>query len=137
MARKGSTNRSDFLVGSFLGDGSYSRVYHVLHKPTRKAFACKVMEKNFIMQNNKEESVHMEKRVLSEMRSPFLMQLFYSFHDSRYLYMVIDLCPNGELLRLIRHWYDANDGASALPPRDARFYLVETLCGLQYMHRKG
>jgi 3-phosphoinositide dependent protein kinase-1 len=144
-ARKGSVliagrkEIGDFYVGKLLGEGAYARVFIVRAKDTGKDYAMKVMEKKFIVKEGKSKEVQMERRVLSDVSHPNICRLFFSFHDKDRLYMILDLCPYGELARLIRHQRDAQvlGKNRALSEDECRFYLSETISAVQHLHTVG
>src|SRR5690606_21425039 len=106
MQVAGRKEIGDFLVGRVLGEGAYARVYIVRAKDSGKDYAMKVMEKKFILKEGKSKEVQMERRVLSDVSHPNVVRLFFSFHDKDRLYMVLDLCPGGELAKLVRYCRD-------------------------------
>ena len=138
-AMPGRKEVKDFKVGRVLGEGAYARVFIVRAKDTGKDFAMKVMEKKFIVKEGKSKEVQMERRVLSEVSHPFIVRLFFSFHDKDRLYMILDLCPNGELAKLVRYSRDNRLLGSnrALSEDQARFYLAETISAVQHLHSIG
>ncbi len=99
----------EFKMGKLLGQGAYARVYHCKLKASGVHFAVKVMEKKFIIKEKKIAYVNMERKILSDMDHPFIMGLYFSFHDNEHLYMVIDLCRGGELSKLIRYHREKKD----------------------------
>jgi len=118
-------------MGKVLGEGAFARVFAARMKSDGKDYAIKVMEKKFIMKEGKAKEVQMERRVLSDVDHPNVVRLYFSFHDKDHLYMVLDLCPGGELARVIRHYRKDN---RSLPEADARFYLAEITHAVQYLH---
>jgi 3-phosphoinositide dependent protein kinase-1 len=135
LAVAGRKEIGDFWIGKVLGEGAFARVFAARLKDASKAdFAIKVMEKKFIVKEGKSKEVQMERRVLSEVDHPNIVRLHYSFHDKERLYMVLDLCPGGELARVIRAV--RKDGRALREP-DARFYLCETVQAVQYLHGLG
>lgn len=142
VTRRSSSNRtdiSDFLIGRLLGEGAFARVYHARSKTSKQDYAMKVMEKRFIVKEGKSREVQMERRVLSEMSHPNVVKLHYSFHDKDRLYMMIDLCPAGELAKLVRFERDSGGNGTnrALTENQTRFYLAETVAAVQYLHSRG
>ena len=125
---------SDFLVGRQLGEGAFARVFHVRAKDTRKDFALKVMEKRFIIKEDKMAQVQMERKALSELSHPFIIHLFSSFHDKERLYLVLELCPGGELSRIIRNSVSGN---RALEENLCKFYFAELVSAVQHLHTKN
>ncbi|KAH9261428.1 hypothetical protein BASA81_000072 [Batrachochytrium salamandrivorans] len=122
----------DFWIGRALGQGAFARVYHVRAKDgVNKDFALKVMEKKFILKEKKMPQVQMERQALSELNHPFIIHLYYSFHDRDRLYLILDLCPQGELSGLISK---ARTGNRALLESQAQFYLAELVSAVEHIH---
>lgn len=44
--------------------------------------------------------VRAERDVLAESNSPWVVQLYYSFQDSDYLYLVMEFLPGGDLMTM-------------------------------------
>lgn len=63
--------------------------------------------------------------------SPFfpVVQLFFAFQDDRYLYMVMEYMPGGDLVNLMSN-YD-------VPEKWARFYTAEVVLALDGIHAMG
>lgn len=59
----------------------------------------------------------------------FLLQLFFAFQDDRYLYMVMEYMPGGDLVNLMSN-YD-------VPEKWARFYTAEVVLALDGIHSMG
>lgn len=57
------------------------------------------------------------------------LQLFYAFQDDRYLYMVMEYMPGGDLVNLMSN-YD-------VPERWAKFYTAEVVLALDGIHSMG
>uniref|UniRef100_A0A673ZKR5 non-specific serine/threonine protein kinase n=1 Tax=Salmo trutta TaxID=8032 RepID=A0A673ZKR5_SALTR len=61
--------------------------------------------------------------------SALVVQLFYAFQDDRYLYMVMEYMPGGDLVNLMSN-YD-------VPEKWARFYTAEVVLALDGIHAMG
>lgn len=59
----------------------------------------------------------------------FFLQLFFAFQDDRYLYMVMEYMPGGDLVNLMSN-YD-------VPEKWARFYTAEVVLALDGIHSMG
>lgn len=44
--------------------------------------------------------VRAERDVLAESNSPWVVQLYYSFQDTQYLYLVMEFLPGGDLMTM-------------------------------------
>uniref|UniRef100_A0A4W6BZT8 non-specific serine/threonine protein kinase n=1 Tax=Lates calcarifer TaxID=8187 RepID=A0A4W6BZT8_LATCA len=61
--------------------------------------------------------------------SAWVVQLFFAFQDDRYLYMVMEYMPGGDLVNLMSN-YD-------VPEKWARFYTAEVVLALDGIHSMG
>ena len=59
----------------------------------------------------------------------FLFQLHYAFQDGKFLYMVMDYMPGGDLVNLMSN-YD-------VPEKWAKFYCAEVVLALDAIHSMG
>lgn len=59
----------------------------------------------------------------------YILQLFFAFQDDRYLYMVMEYMPGGDLVNLMSN-YD-------VPEKWARFYTAEVVLALDGIHSMG
>ena len=59
----------------------------------------------------------------------FYFQLHFAFQDTKYLYMVMDFMPGGDLVNLMSN-YD-------LPESWAKFYCAEVVLALDAIHAMG
>jgi serine/threonine kinase 38 len=44
------------------------------------------------------EHVRAERDVLAEVRSPYVVRLYYSFQDGEFLYLVMEYLPGGDVM---------------------------------------
>ena len=66
-------------------------------KKTGKLYALKEMLKARIVHKRSTESVMNERLLLQELSNDFLVNMYYSFQDREYLYLVIDIMKGGDL----------------------------------------
>nr|XP_033795849.1 cGMP-dependent protein kinase 1-like isoform X2 [Geotrypetes seraphini] len=87
-----------------LGTGGFGRVELVSWGPGKPVeyFALKKIRKVHIVQTCQEEHVKMERQVLLQSHSPFVVRLYETFRDSRYVYMALEFCEGGELWTKLR-----------------------------------
>uniref|UniRef100_A0A8C8YS10 non-specific serine/threonine protein kinase n=1 Tax=Prolemur simus TaxID=1328070 RepID=A0A8C8YS10_PROSS len=119
----------DFDTLATVGTGTFGRVHLVKEKTTKHFFALKVMSIPDVIRLKQEQHVHNEKSVLKEVSHPFLIRLFWTCHDARFLYMLMEFVPGGELFSYLR-----NRGRFATAT--GLFYSSETVCALEYLHSK-
>lgn len=97
---------------------------------THAIFAMKEMGKKQVKFSQSEWMVMNEKKVLSKMKSPFVLNLKYSFHNEESFYLIFDMCSGGDLKYHLRE----AGGDGRFPLERAKFYAAEVLLGLEFLH---
>uniref|UniRef100_A0A8D3DXL0 cGMP-dependent protein kinase n=1 Tax=Scophthalmus maximus TaxID=52904 RepID=A0A8D3DXL0_SCOMX len=93
-------------------------------------FALKVIKKKHVVDNRQEEHIHSERKILAEARSPFVVKLYRTFRDDKYVYMLLEACLGGEIWSLLRDRGSFDDAT-------ARFCVGCVTEAFDYLHRKG
>ncbi|CAM2096656.1 unnamed protein product [Caretta caretta] len=112
-----------------VGTGTFGRVHLVKEKMAKRYFALKVMSIPDVIRLKQEQHVHNEKSVLKEVNHPFLIRLFWTYHDERFLYMLMEYVPGGELFSYLRNMGRFNNSTGL-------FYSAEIICAIEYLHSK-
>ncbi|CAJ2510182.1 Uu.00g060820.m01.CDS01 [Anthostomella pinea] len=126
---KGKYSLGDFDLLRTLGTGSFGRVHLVQSKHNQRYYAVKVLKKAQVVKMKQVEHTNDERRMLGEVKHPFLITLWGTFQDSRNLYMVMDFVEGGELFSLLRK-------SGRFPNPVAKFYAAEVTLALEYLHSK-
>jgi len=113
-----------------LGVGGYGRVELVTAGINRTPFALKKMKKSQIQDPKQQQHILHEKSIMKSCNSPFIVQLFNTFQDSKYLYMLMEPCLGGELWTVLRKSKRFTDNT-------ARFYVACVILAFDYLHEKG
>uniref|UniRef100_A0A3B5MVK8 Protein kinase X-linked n=1 Tax=Xiphophorus couchianus TaxID=32473 RepID=A0A3B5MVK8_9TELE len=120
---------SNLLSLSTVGTGTFGRVFLVKDKKSKAFFALKQMKISDVIRLKQEQHVHNEKEVLTEISHPFLIRLFWTHHDDRFLYMLMDYVPGGELFSYLR-------SRGRFSNATGLFYTSEIVCAIEYLHSK-
>lgn len=99
---KGKYSLGDFDILRTLGTGSFGRVHLVQSKHNQRFYAVKVLKKAQVVKMKQVEHTNDERRMLSDVKHPFLITLWGTFQDLKNLYMVMDFVEGGELFSLLR-----------------------------------
>lgn len=121
---------SDFAVERTLGTGSFGRVHLVRSRHNGRFYAIKVLRKEQVVRMKQVEHTNSERAVLEVVRHPFLVNLWGTFSDPTFLYMVMDFVPGGELFTLLRK-------SQRFPHPVAKFYAAEVALAIDYLHQNG
>jgi serine/threonine protein kinase len=127
------TKLADFEEIRLLGQGAFGEVKLVRHKPTKKVFAMKTLNKKYMVRKWLAESSanFMEERqiLMNGAYCPWVIQLHYAFQDQRNLYMVMEFMAGGDLVKLVERF--------ELPDNWVRFYAMEIILGIEAIHNMG
>ena len=120
-----------FIIGDTLGTGTFGRVRLVQcnYKGVAKTFALKMLKKTEILRLKQVEHIKAEKTILSSIVFPYIVNLFATFQDEKYIHMLMEYVIGGELFSLLRkEGRFSNDVA--------KFYACEIILALEFLHER-
>uniref|UniRef100_A0A8C8JJR8 non-specific serine/threonine protein kinase n=1 Tax=Oncorhynchus tshawytscha TaxID=74940 RepID=A0A8C8JJR8_ONCTS len=119
----------DFDRVKVIGRGAFGEVQLVRHKASQKVYAMKLLSKFEMIKRSDSAFFWEERDIMAFANSPWVVQLCCAFQDDRYLYMVMEYMPGGDLVNLTST-YD-------VPEKWARFYTAEVVMALDAIHSLG
>ncbi|XP_069015961.1 cGMP-dependent protein kinase 1-like isoform X2 [Embiotoca jacksoni] len=126
-----SLKLNDFNIIDTLGVGGFGRVELVqLKSDAAKTFAMKILKKRHIVDTRQQEHIRSEKHIMTEAHSDFIVRLYRTFKDRKYLYMLLEACLGGEVWTLLRDRGSFEDSTT-------RFYTGCVVEAFAYLHAKG
>jgi protein-serine/threonine kinase len=120
---------NSFTLQAVLGKGSFGEVYQVIHRNSGQVYAMKVLRKNKIFGRNLTRYAMTERNLLSYIRHPFIVRLYYAFQTPTCLVLVLHYCPGGNLSSLIAH-------EGRLQEVLAQLYIAEVFLAIEYLHER-
>ncbi|KAG5456174.1 MAG: Ndr Ser/Thr kinase-like protein, partial [Olpidium bornovanus] len=99
--RRTKLGLEDFITVKVIGKGAFGEVRLVQKADTGTIYAMKTLRKADMIKRDQLAHVKAERDVLAESNSPWVVQLFYSFQDSNYLYLIMEFLPGGDLMTML------------------------------------
>jgi len=130
-AKKYSTlSVEHFDKGKTLGTGAFGRVRFVTHKDSGEFFALKTLKKAAIIKMKQVDHITSEKSILIALDHPFTVNMYGSFHDSRFIYMLLEYIVGGEFFTHLRK-------AGRFDNEQSCFYAAQIGAIFEYCHSKN
>ncbi|KAJ3130191.1 Serine/threonine-protein kinase [Nowakowskiella sp. JEL0407] len=122
---------NDFMTIKTIGRGAFGEVRLVQKKDTGKVYAMKTMRKSDMVQRDQLAHVKSERDVLAESaHSDWVVQLYYSFQDDHYLYLIMEFLPGGDFMTMLMK-------EDTFPEDVTRFYMAECVAAIEDVHALG
>lgn len=119
----------DFDLIKVIGRGAFGEVQLVRHKSTKQVYALKRLSKFEMIKRPDSAFFWEERHIMAHANSEWIVQLHYAFQDNKYLYMVMDYMPGGDVVSLMSMY--------EIPEKWAVFYTMEVVLALDTIHNMG
>lgn len=120
---------ADFDLIKVIGRGAFGEVQLVRHKTTHHVYAMKLLSKVEMIKRSDSTFFWEERHIMAHANSEWILKLHFAFQDHKYLYMVTDYMPGGDIVNLMSN-YD-------IPEKWAIFYTMEIVLALDVIHGMG
>jgi serine/threonine protein kinase len=121
---------SSFTIMDEIGNGSFGIVYKVQKINTGVYYAMKSLSKSVLQKQKQLKYAISECKIMKQLNHPFIVPLYFAFQTPKYLYLVLELCSNGDLFGLM-------EKKGKIEEQVAKFYLAEIILALEYLHGCG
>ncbi|KAG8937116.1 Serine/threonine-protein kinase [Tulasnella sp. 419] len=128
--RRTKLGLDDFRTVKVIGKGAFGEVRLVQKTDTGKIYAMKTLQKSEMLKRDQLAHVRAERDVLAESNSEWVVQLYYSFQDSQYLYLIMEFLPGGDLMTMLIKYDTFSEDVT-------RFYIAECVLAIEAVHKMG
>ncbi|KIK68116.1 hypothetical protein GYMLUDRAFT_36945 [Collybiopsis luxurians FD-317 M1] len=128
--RRTKLGLDDFRTVKVIGKGAFGEVRLVQKTDTGKIYAMKTLKKDEMLKKDQLAHVRAERDVLAESNSPWVVQLFYSFQDPSYLYLIMEFLPGGDLMTMLIKYDTFSEDVT-------RFYMAQCVLAIEAVHKLG
>ncbi|XP_061699746.1 serine/threonine-protein kinase PLK4 [Syngnathoides biaculeatus] len=120
--------RSDFEVLTLLGKGSFACVYRAKSLKTGQEVAIKMIDKKLMCKAGLVQRVRQEVEIHCRLKHPSIVELYNFFEDENYVYLVLEMCHNGEMNRYLK------ERKVPFSEEEARLFMDQIVNGMLYLH---
>ena len=122
---------NDFQPIKLIGTGSFGRVLLVRFKTNNTLYAMKILSKTQIKLKKQEEHTRTERNLMVKVNCPFVVNIKFAFQDESKLYIVSDFMQGGDM------FYHLHSNKKKFPESTAKFYIIELILGLEFLHKNN
>lgn len=127
--RRSKLGYGDFDILTQVGQGGYGQVYLARKRDTREVCALKVLNKKLLVKLDEIQHTLTERDILTQStKTPWLVQLLYSFQDPENVYLAMEFVPGGDFRTLLNN-------TGTLGAKHTRFYISEMFLALDALHQ--
>ncbi|XP_045468652.1 serine/threonine-protein kinase PLK4 [Harmonia axyridis] len=116
----------DYEVHNLLGKGGFASVYQARCYKTHIDVAIKMIDKKMMQAASMVNRVRQEVAIHSRLKHPSILELYTFFEDANYVYLVLELCHNGELQYYVKK--------RVLTEGEAGNIMKQVVEGMKYLH---
>ncbi|CAD8100127.1 unnamed protein product [Paramecium sonneborni] len=118
----------DFEPIEIIGRGAFGEVRLCRNKLSNDIVAVKKMKKSEMLYKNQVCHVRAERDLLAASDNAWIVQLKCSFQDEKYLYLVMEYLPGGDLMTLLMK-------KDIFTEKESQFYMAESIMAVDSVHK--
>lgn len=121
-------SESDFELIRVIGRGAFGEVRLVRKKNSNDVYAMKKLKKSEMLKKNQIAHVRAERDILTEADNPWVVELYCSFQDPEYLFLVMEYLPGGDMMTWLME-------KEIFTEEETRFYMAELVLAVYSIHQ--
>ncbi|ORZ31193.1 kinase-like domain-containing protein [Catenaria anguillulae PL171] len=123
----------DFMTIKVIGKGAFGEVRLTQKRDNGRIYAMKTLRKSEMVKKDQLAHVKAERDLLAmsvDQNSPWVVQLYFSFQDPIFLYLIMEFLPGGDLMSMLIKYDTFTEEAT-------RFYMAECVAAIESVHALG
>jgi len=129
--RRVKFSKNAFNTIKVIGKGAFGEVRLVRMITTGELYAMKILRKSEMIHKEQVNHVMAERDLLADTSlnyNDWVVNLYFSFQDSKYLYLIMEYVPGGDMMNLLIH-------EDTFSEEWTRFYIAETILAIESIHK--
>jgi serine/threonine protein kinase len=123
----------DFRLLHAVGQGGMGVVWYAKKSDSGEEFAVKIVDKSSVFGRGKDLArLIREREILVQLQHPLVISLQFAFQDDSRIFFVMDYCTGGDFYTFLKRQPFCKLGIEP-----ARFFLVELILALEYVHSQN
>lgn len=96
-----------------------------------KKFALKCVPKEKVFKAGHQSHIIEERAVLEMSDSPFIVNHYRTFRDTRQVYFLMDICLGGDLMKMLKKYQSLG---MTFSEKQVKFYAANVIEAIDYLH---
>jgi len=129
--RRVKFSKNAFTTIKVIGKGAFGEVRLVRMTTTGELYAMKILRKSEMIHKEQVNHVMAERDLLADTSlnyNDWVVNLYFSFQDSNYLYLIMEYVPGGDMMNLLIQEDTFSEDWT-------RFYIAETILAIDSIHK--
>ena len=118
-----------FKKDKYIGKGGFGHVWKVLYLKADYYLAMKQLSKNELYKNKFISNIFGERDILNYIYNIHIVNLYLTFQDENYLYLIMDYLEGGDLRKHMKQ--------KKFNIQEIKFVAACIIIGFEYIHKKG
>eukprot|EP00605_Chrysophyceae_sp_TOSAG23-4_P002605 GSChrysophyteH1.ASY1.ANO1.2876.1 assembled CDS len=127
---EGKVYSNRYLRGKLLGKGGFAKCFLGTSMQSKNQYALKIVSKDSLVKPRAKQKLQTEIKIHRTLNHTNVVRFERFFEDSRNAYMLLELCANNSMSDLMKR-------RKKLCDYEARFYLLQIISSLKYLHAHG
>lgn len=128
-------DNSKFIIKNLIGQGAFAQCYSAYDSKLEE-YALKIIDYTKIKSKTLLSKLESEIVIHRQLNHPNIVKMYTNFKDSRYVYIVLELCPFKSLDGYIKKEKAKRECENVFTEKEVRFIMQQIVDALIYLHQE-